>query len=560
MYLWKRDSGFTFQQRIPVNVEANLGKSPIRVNLGPLPAAVARKRAIILAGAAIQFMDDPTMTRETLVHGLRALNDELKAVNSAKFAKGVAAYGARYQRDEYIEMGAEELAVEQVNKLSLLNSERNVLARFQKRLEAIADALSKDSIAWDAERGTYESVVQLLGSIERRAPSSEVRELPVSSITLAAIETRDSRAVSATTKLSVAGRTVLNLRKEALTTGDNDKSRYEERLETTFAAFLEIVGDHPVNYYLPIHLQDFATILGRVPTNRSKYPTFAGLTLSQIADKNDRLPENERIKRLSASTIKSHLSEIKMIWSQATAGVRDAVKFTDFNVTMPAAASASIDREGLPAPSINKWLSDAVRPAVMAKPHKAWLPLASFLTGMRLSALIYLQSKDLVNIGGNEVFDLRLPLLIRGKEVPRPLKTKTSVRIVAIHPLLRQCGFVDFLKAQRGREGFVFPHFHTAKDPADAAQKQMGNWMVALNIHATQQQVFHSLRHNAKSWFRIHAGDTLADRQCGHAAKSIGAAYGFKSLEPEEVEKIMAIPAPRDVNFTPFLNWHASQQ
>lgn len=559
MYLWKRENGFTFQQRIPVNVESQFGKSPIRVNLGPLPAAEARKRAIILAGVATQLMDDPTMTRETLVHSLRALNEEIKAIKSARFAKGVAAYGAQFSRDEFLEMGAEELAAEQVNKLTLINAERSVLASFHKRLETIADALSKDSIAWDAERGTYQSVVQLLGSLERQAPPSEVRELPVSTPS-STIETRDPRAISATTKLSVAGRTVLNLRKEALETGDNDKSRYEERLETTFAAFLEIVGDHPISYYLPIHLQDFATILGRVPTNRSKYPIFAGLTLRQIADKNDRLPENERVKRLSASTIKSHLSEIKMIWSQATASVRDAAKFNDFNVTMPAAASASIDREGLPAPSINKWLAEAVRPAVMAKPHKAWLPLAGFLTGMRLSELVYLQSKDLVNIGGNEVFDLRLPLLIRGKEVPRPLKTKTSVRIVAIHPLLRQCGFIDFLKGQRGRDGFVFPHFHTAKDPADAAQKQMGNWMVALNIHATQQQVFHSLRHNAKSWFRIHAGDTLADRQCGHAAKSIGAAYGFKSLEPEEVEKIMAIPAPRDVDFTPFMNWCASRQ
>ena len=499
------------------------------------------------------------MTREILVHSLRALNEELKAVKRAHFANGVAAYGARQQRDEYLEMGAKELAAEEVSKLAEFSAEHRALSSFRTRLETIAAAMSKDSIAWEAERGTYQSVVQLLGSLERQAPPMEVQTQPVSPLSIA-VGTHDPRAVFATTKLSVAGRTVLDLRKEALETGDNDRSRYEERLEATFAAFLEIVGDHPINYYLPIHLQDFATILGRVPTNRTKYPIFTGLTLRQIADKNDQLPASERIKRLAESTIKSHLSEIKMIWSQATASVKDAAKFNDFNVTMPVAASASIDREGLPTPSINKWLADAVRPAIMAKPHKAWLPLVGFLTGMRLSELVYLQSKDLVNIGGNEVIDLRLPLLIRGKEVSRPLKTKTSVRIVAIHPLLRECGFIDFLKGQRGRDGFVFPHFHTAKDPADAAQKQMGNWMVTLGIHVTQQQVFHSLRHNAKAWFRIHAGDTVADRQCGHAAKTIGAAYGFKSLEPEEVEKIMAIPAPRDVDFTPFIDWYASRQ
>jgi hypothetical protein len=84
MYLWKRENGFAFQQRIPVNVESRFGKSPIRVNLGPLPAATARKRAIILSGAAMQLMDDPRVTRETRVHSLRALNEELDALKKKR--------------------------------------------------------------------------------------------------------------------------------------------------------------------------------------------------------------------------------------------------------------------------------------------------------------------------------------------------------------------------------------------------------------------------------------------------------------------------------------------
>ncbi|MEZ2219779.1 DUF6538 domain-containing protein, partial [Rhizobium sp. RCC_161_2] len=109
MYLWKRDNGFTYQQRIPASVESKFGKSPIRVNLGPLSAAEARKRAIILSGAAMQMMDEPNMTRDTLIHSLRALNEELKAIKSARFAKGVASYGAQYQGREYREIGEDEL-------------------------------------------------------------------------------------------------------------------------------------------------------------------------------------------------------------------------------------------------------------------------------------------------------------------------------------------------------------------------------------------------------------------------------------------------------------------
>lgn len=351
----------------------------------------------------------------------------------------------------------------------------------------------------------------------------------------------------------------MDARRAALDNGDKDRGRYEERLEATFAAFLEVVGDHPMNYYLPVHLQDFATVMGKVPKNRTKYPVFRGLTLEAMGQKNDALPEEKRIRRLSQTTIKEHVAQIKLIWEKASAGIGGVRDIRSFNVTMPAAATAAVDREGLPVASLNRWIAEIATDKTMRKPHKAWLPLVAYLTGMRLSEIVYLQSSDIVIIEGSEVFDLRLPLLIDGKTIERPLKTKTSVRIVAIHPLLRECGFIDFAKKQRGRGGFIFPHYHTARDPADAAQKQMSNWMLALKIHEPQRQVFHSLRHNAKAWLRINVGDGLADKQCGHAASSVGARYGFKALEPEEVEKIMAMPAPRSVDFTPLFNWHQSQ-
>lgn len=581
MYLWKRESGFTYQQRIPASVESKLGKSPIRVNLRPLSAADARKRAIILSGAAIRLMDEPDMTRETLVHSLRALNEELKAMKSAGFSKGVAMLGAIQAADEFEEMGEVDLSAEKRRKAELIRTEREVLFRFQSRLSAIAEGMAKDAVAWEAERSTYESVVTLLGSLDRQQSAGVVEPTHISAVAPKRLpplpsvalpvdksaenvamgngKATDPRAFTSETTFGVAGRIVLDLRRAALDGNDKERGRYEERLEATFAAFLEVIGDHPMSYYLPLHLQDFATVLGRVPTNRTKHPVFKGMTLEAMGKKNDALPEGKRIRRLSQTTVKEHIAQIKLIWEKATAGIVGVRDIRSFTVTMPAAATAPIDREGLPVASLNKWLADIATEKVMRKPHKAWLPVVSYLTGMRLTEIVYLQSSDIVKIDGNEVFDLRLPLVINGKKVDRPLKTKTSVRVVAIHPLLSECGFIDFAKKQRGRGGFIFPHYHTSKDPADAAQKQMSNWMIALGIHEAQRQVFHSLRHNAKSWFRIHVGDGLADKQCGHAAASIGAKYGFKALEPEEITKIMAIPAPRDIDFTPFLNWRRAQ-
>ncbi|MDK4738722.1 hypothetical protein PH547_07520 [Rhizobium sp. CNPSo 3464] len=518
------------------------------------------------------------MTRETLVHSLRALNEELKALKRASFAKGVAMLGAAQAADEFEEIGEADSSAERRRKAELIQTEREVLVRFQSRLQTIADGMAKDAVAWEAERSTYESVVSLLGSFDRLQGAAAIEPAHTNAVAIkrlpplppvvpfvakpvekVAVENgtiADPRAFTSETKFGVAGRAVLDARRAALDANDTDRGRYEQRLEATLAAFLEVIGDHPMNYYLPLHLQDFATVLGKVPTNRTKYPVFKGLSLAAMGAKNDALPEGKRIRRLSQTTVKEHITQIKLIWQKATAGVVGVRDIRSFDVTMPASAAAPIDREGLPIASLNKWLVDIVTPKIMRKPHKAWLPLVGYLTGMRLSEIVYLQSPDIVTIDGNEVFDLRLPLIINGKKVDRQLKTKTSVRVVAIHPLLHECGFIDFAKKQRGRGGFIFPHYHTSKDPADAAQKQMSNWMIALGIHEAQRQVFHSLRHNAKAWFRIHAGDGLADKQCGHAASSVGAKYGFKVLEPEEVEKIMAIPAPRGIDFTPLINWY----
>ncbi|BCH63259.1 hypothetical protein RvVAT039_04750 [Agrobacterium vitis] len=182
-----------------------------------------------------------------------------------------------------------------------------------------------------------------------------------------------------------------------------------------------------------------------------------------------------------------------------------------------------------------------------------WLPLTGLLTGMRLAELVYLQRTDFVDVEGSELIDLTRPLRIRGQEIDRPVKTKTSKRYVAIHPLLHECGFIEYAKSVKSPDGFVFSHFHKAEDPPGAAQKQMSNWMTDLGIHETQRQVFHSLRHSAKDWFRDHAGERLADKQCGHAFSGVSANYGAKLLKPNEVRQIMEIPAPEGVDFAPFL-------
>lgn len=79
MYLWRRPSGFYFQMRIPARFAVNLGSTPFRVWLGPLPKQEAGRRAMVLAGEAIKGLGMGT-DRETLTQDLeataRVLSDE----------------------------------------------------------------------------------------------------------------------------------------------------------------------------------------------------------------------------------------------------------------------------------------------------------------------------------------------------------------------------------------------------------------------------------------------------------------------------------------------------
>lgn len=268
------------------------------------------------------------------------------------------------------------------------------------------------------------------------------------------------------------------------------------------------------------------------------------MTLEQAADANDRLPEPRA--RLSEKAIKGYLAEVRSTWSRATADVADVRDIGALSITMPRSAAPSVDREGLRPDRINPWLADAAR---RSEPHFRWLPLVGLITGMRLGEIVYLKGGDFTEIDGHLVIDLRCFMTT---EPPRPLKTKTSRRLVALHPILGETGFLEWARS-RGTDEWVFPDFHRAKDPADAAQKRMSTWMRRLGIHTRHREVFHSLRHSTKAWLRPRIGKRSADFLCGHASTDEGDKYGFRLLEPEEIAEIEKAGLPRGVDFSPYL-------
>jgi integrase len=540
MYLWRRPSGWVFQIRIPSSLVSRFGGTPLRVRLGAINASDARHRARILAGHATALM--MTMTdRKTVSNSLAALAEEMTQLRRDEFRAGVKILAAQSvwhsAEDEGVPLDPADLAEAKRREAEHRNF-RDSIRSLRNRLAVLGAAIEKDGAEWEGERTAYAKALTIIGTIEKTvAPKAPEIAEEVDS---------GEPGTTRDTLLSVAVAPILQGRRDALE-ADGAKNRYADRLDNTAAAFIDVIGDKPLKSYLPVDLQTYANILGRIPKNRAKHKRFDGLSLREMADVNDGLAKP--FPRLSKTSVQGYLSDFSTVWQAATAAVRDIRDITAARITMPRSAEPAIQREGLRPEKLNPWLADAVN-YPKSEPHFYWLPALAFLTGLRLGEIVFLKPTDFVMVSDNQVIDLRRYVDIKPR---RPLKNPNAERLVALHPILRDIGFLDWVESQRSSD-WLFPELHSASDPADALQKRMGYWIRKLGIHKEQREVFHSLRHSAKAWMRLHVEDRVADFQCGHAPSGVGAKYGFRVLEPEEIEKIMECPPPRNVDFTPYLS------
>jgi hypothetical protein len=90
--------------------------------------------------------------------------------------------------------------------------------------------------------------------------------------------------------------------------GKGDDDRYQERLESALVAFADVIGDRPLRYYLPLHVQEFATAMAKCPKNRTKYLQFKGISIREMTQVNAR--SKKPIPTLSTSAVGSLVSEV----------------------------------------------------------------------------------------------------------------------------------------------------------------------------------------------------------------------------------------------------------
>lgn len=545
MYLTRRPSGYRFQRRIPEHLQGYLGTSPLRLNLGPMPTGEAKKAGRLLAGHV-----------ESVFHGLKRLKGSMavKEIRDIIIAQLEEIVGALCQEvsefhevhDETVQTlerkSAQDLKVAELHHVLELarhsEDSRKQIERLGEgisRLSEKASSLADDFKTLKARKSRDADMAELLSGFSSlsTAVQSMLDGGPARPLMSQALEEWHA----------VRGGLGIDRKKV-----DTDYNRLKD--------FMAFAGDKPINRYRFLEFQRFANLLVRLPANYVKLRDFRDMNQEEAADFNDRLPRSKRHQTLTAKTIDTnYFSPLRMFFRYMGAEYEFRSPLADVDVQISSEARPSTDRMPFTAPELNIWFSHAAREN---RGDMKWLPLLGALTGARVGELIHLQKKDVYEVeGGHWVLDLTTDLVAAdGDLVPRKTKTKSSRRIIALHHVFVDAGFIDY--AHGMPDGWLFPWAfrhgkELVKKPTDAASKRMNGQLRKVGIHKEIETTFHSTRHTAKDIMRTAKVDRRThDLQTGHALKAVSDNYGSKRLKRDEIDVLAALPLPEGLDLSPY--------
>ncbi|KAB0677260.1 site-specific integrase [Aureimonas leprariae] len=162
-----------------------------------------------------------------------------------------------------------------------------------------------------------------------------------------------------------------------------------------------------------------------------------------------------------------------------------------------------------------------------------WVPWICAYSGARLSEACQLRREDVHQHEGIWV--------MRFAAEAGPLKNANSERALPVHPALIENGFLRFVEGVKAGPLFAdLPPDKFGKRGGNGT-KVIGRWVRKLGLTDTRLAPNHSWRHRFKTLGRRHdLRLDIVDAMTGHAAKSVGNAYGVYPMAAmlRELEKI----------------------
>ena len=273
---------------------------------------------------------------------------------------------------------------------------------------------------------------------------------------------------------------------------------------------MAIIGyDLPIRDFARTHCRDFVEILRFLPRNANK--RFPHLSPREAAKK---AQEEKRDDLISSANVNAYLADLSSFMNWAV-----QEEYLDRNpargLRLPDEVSKRDKRFPFSPQQLNMIFNAPIYRGCLdgernyfvsgiERPQNArfWIPLIALHTGMRLNEICQLDITDVRAIDGIQCFIVSKESLVGSTD--KQLKTRTSERIIPVHPNLLDFGLLKFIE-KRGQVGEVKLFGEIAPGPRGIRAVAFSKWFTLFTRKsgaARDRTCFHSFRHNFRDELR----------------------------------------------------------
>jgi integrase len=361
--------------------------------------------------------------------------------------------------------------------------------------------------------------VQYLEAAEKR-DAGEVVETPK------AVEPTISTAAA----MVSSGEDTLSAAYEGWKKAKNPKQPTAREFRNAVQRFIELHGDMRIEDIRRGHVRTFREALQMIPVRRAGALRKADLpTLVEWSGKH---PEAPKLQPTSINKLLGGVQAVT-VWAHDNGFTSDDKPWADPFARMRL-EEPDPDREPWKIEELtllfgSRVFTEGYRPAAGAGEAAYWLPLLALFTGARQGELAPLTVDDVHTDEETGVVYFRIT---EDTELGAGVKTKSSRRIVPVHPELVRLGFLDIVAGRRkeSQRAQIFPLLRKGgRDGfAESWSKWFGRYRKRIGI-PDNGPVFHSFRHNFKDALRQGGvSEDVNDALTGHSGGGVGRAYGAK--------------------------------
>jgi integrase len=309
----------------------------------------------------------------------------------------------------------------------------------------------------------------------------------------------------------------------------------------TVELFVGLLGDLPLGQITYDKAAEFRELVLQLPSTHGK-----GATQS-LKKELVRARDDTTLPRVSMKTVKRHFSGMNSIWKWLIFRKHVPASHNPFSGhSFPGTKSKKSARDDWSSEDLQRFFTSRIYHDATGGSALRWLPLIALHSGMRLEEICRLRpAVDIVMKNGVHCFD------VAPREGWDP-KTESGTRVIPVHSWLIRHGFMDFVKAQRGRnvEHLFSPELSLHKGSLSSAFSREFS-RIKIDLGVGTKTTFHSFRHTFRTVLEsTDLKDSHIDAVMGHeGGGSEGRTYTKRVSTTKLKEVVESFRSPLDLSF-----------